>query len=266
MPDSFTIDEVSPDKGSVHVARDRRFPELTFSAPVDPRTTTKDTIQLTYPDASGEHQPVDADLVIGDDTVQIWPKAQLRPGVTHTIRVKSGDEGVRSRLGLPLDATQDAMEGQEDGAWTLAYSTALDLESSADADLGCETYQTVRQAPLILDKPAVARVEARWTLDPDVHPSAQITRFDAVARMIWFEGKPEPGAVSHTFRNTDEGLDKAKPSTPPTSCTRRSRSTTTSCRSRWTRCGSRSAPTGRCARRRPTPSSPCCVSSSARSP
>jgi hypothetical protein len=99
------------------------------------------------------------------------PDSDLESGIQYEARLEGGEDGVQARDG-------GAHLGG-DHWWR--FSTILDLEfrnNSDDVDpLEVHVYQTVRNAPLITEKPTAIRIYPYWEEHDDIHPDWQPTSF-----------------------------------------------------------------------------------------
>lgn len=162
----------------------------TFSDDVDPATLNAETVQLTYPAADTEAAVVVASRILRRPrAVILQPENPLFPGVRYTARVRTGPRGVRGKNGVAL-----ADDGSGWKSWS--FTTSLDLEPGA-GNLACHVFQTVRDAPLIADKPAVARIYADWKPRPEVHENAQVEEF--TARVLLESGEDVIVSQVHRF-------------------------------------------------------------------
>jgi len=187
---ALEIDTRIPAAGEEHVSSGRLG--ATFTHDVDPATLNADTVQLTYP-AAVTRAPVvvESRILRRDRAVILQPVAELFSGVRYSMRVRTGPKGVRAKNGVALD--------DRDGTgWTTwSFTTSVELETGPGGrNLSCHVYQTVRDAPLIVGKPAVARIYADWKRHPEVHESAQVEEF--LARVSLDSGPSE--LASDLFR------------------------------------------------------------------
>jgi PKD repeat protein len=201
---ALEIDKMIPADGEQHSNASRLG--ATFSDDVDPATLNAETVQLTYPAADTETPVVVASRILRRPrAVILQPEKPLFPGVRYTARVKTGPKGVRGKNGVAL--TDDDGSGWR--RWT--FTTKLDLEPGA-GNLACHVFQTVRDAPLIAGKPAVARIYADWKLHPEVHESAQVKEFSA--KVILESGADAIASEVYRFVRPNlwkpRGIDKAE--------------------------------------------------------
>jgi hypothetical protein len=198
-PAEFAIESVNPDDDPKHVFSRHRISHVLFSEPYEPASLTADTFQLTYPDAqNNEPVPVETIILRGERDAFLKPEEPLFPGVRYTVGLKTGEDGVRGRNGVALEDTDGS------GWYTWTYTTKVNLEtdiSGPDENLGCHVFQSVRDAPLIADKPAVARIYAHWNANPLVHESAQVTDFGAYVTLM--NGSQEVASEFHRFVRPD---------------------------------------------------------------
>ncbi len=171
----FTIRSTSPDDDARH-ERSGASPRVSFSAPYDPRTLDDTTFQLGYRDTAGGFVPVPARIARGERLAVLEPDEPLFGGVRYEARVKTGPDGVRGRNGEELE------DPSGEGYHTWSFHSRLvfrhDEQTSLSPNLSCHVLQTVRDAPLIRNKPAVARIYADWTQHPAVHADDQLQSFN----------------------------------------------------------------------------------------
>lgn len=169
------IERQWPKDKTQHVDYRKPRIKLRFNQDIDPTTVTNSTFEVGFTDTSGELLTITGRLLKDDDTVVFVPASSLRSGVRYTARVRTGDEGVRSKSGSKLEET----DGNGWQSWR--FTTSIDFQTDGDASklLACHMYQTARDVPLIVDKPAIARVYANWKQHLDVHPDAQVKEFNA---------------------------------------------------------------------------------------
>lgn len=112
-------------------------------------------------DLDGERVPGIIDLD-GPRTLRFVPSAPLRSGVRYQVNVAHGPDGVRSTQFHELDEVPPNF-----------FSTRVEPDA-----VRMYVYQTTRDAPLLLRKPAVARVFVDWEADPDVHTDWQVRWYE----------------------------------------------------------------------------------------
>lgn len=174
---TFAIKSKWPPDLSKHNPFSRKRIKATFTEPVDITTLNTETFEVGYPDKEMKFVKLDGRILVGPKRAEFVPDKSLLPGVTYSARFKTGDDGVRSIHGDPLTAPA----GNAWAAWS--FTTELDFESTSDGsvELACHVYQSVRDPLLIAGKPAVMRVYAKWRPHNNVHPSAQVQEFLAIA-------------------------------------------------------------------------------------
>jgi len=196
-PARFEVEEVRPEPGTRHSDGRNQWVTVRFSEALDPATLNEETFQLTRPDSSGTPVPVEARLHRRGSQALLVPTRPLRAGVRHTARVKTGPGGVRSRGGAALEVAGT------DGWHAWDFTTRVDVVPGpgAGGNLSCHVFQTVRDAPLVAGKPAVARIYADWTDHPDVDPDAQVRDFTArvVLREVVGTTSREVASELHRF-------------------------------------------------------------------
>lgn len=112
-------------------------------------------------DPDGERVPGKIDLD-GLRTLRFVPSRPLRSGVRYQVDVAHGPDGVRSTQFHALDEVPPNF-----------FSTRVEPDA-----VRMHVYQTTRDAPLLLRKPAVARVFVDWEADPDVHSDWQVRSYE----------------------------------------------------------------------------------------
>ncbi len=203
----FSIKSTTPEDGRRHVLLRNGRVGVTFSEPVDDTTLDDSRFQLTYPAAgSGEPVPVPARLYRSPTFALLEPERPLLGGVTYTARVRTGADGVRSNSGGPLE------DADGTGWHTWSFTSLVDLVAGPGGEnLACHVHQSVRDAPLIAGKPAVARIYADWKAHPQVAASAQVEEF--TARVSLMRGDQEIASVPHRFVRPDlwssRGIDQS---------------------------------------------------------
>lgn len=178
-PPPFEIKDIWPDDGFTHMMPTQPPVRVTFSDPVDPATLDDQRFQIAYTDTSEVLVPVPIRVMRKDDGVYVIPEEPLLPGVTYAVRVRTGADGVRSRKGSTLDS------GGADDWFTSHFTTRVDMTPLTNEDrlLACHVYQPTRDVPLIVGKPAVARIFANWEPQPGVHRDHQVKEFNGTIEL-----------------------------------------------------------------------------------
>ena len=203
-PPDFDIRGIyGPKDGERHVWERRPRISVSFTDDVDPATLNSSTFQLTYLDRTGRHQPVTTRLFRDPDGAFLKPVAPLWGGVNYTVRVKTGEDGVRSFEGGMLEAGEDDDEG-----WvTRDFWTRLDFvpDAASSENLSCHVYQNVRDAPLLVGRRAVALIHADWIDQRRVSRDGQTKQLPArvVLEKHTAAGWEELSRVAHTFQRPD---------------------------------------------------------------
>jgi hypothetical protein len=199
-PAPFAITNIYPEDGAEHVAVPRPPVKVVFDSRLDPATIDTDRFQLTVPAPdTGTLTPIPGRLLRDATRAFFVPDAPLQGGVRYTARVKTGDDGVRSAAGEPLE---DA-DGSGWYSWT--FASAIDFganDGNPARQLACNLFQTVRDAPLIEGKPTVVRVGASWPRPVGVHPRAHVNSFEAEV-VVWNRQATELASTTHTFVRPD---------------------------------------------------------------
>ncbi len=207
-PTPLKVDSTYPNADEEYVRPITRI-SVDFDQPYDLSTLDDHSFQLTYPEAgSGELVVVDTKLLRDRDAADLVPLEPLWGGVTYTVRVKAGEEGVKGLGGTELEGDSG------DGWYKWKFTTRVDFSATADGETGlsCHTMQSVRDVPLIWGKPAVARVYAEWKPRPEVAEAAQVKSF--AAKLVMKSGTQEVGSTTANFVRQDLleawGVDKAE--------------------------------------------------------
>ena len=179
-PPDFEVEYTWPSDGHQHLAGRHPPVSIRFSDDVDPATLDAQSVQVAYTDTNKALVPVPVRILRDHDKVYAVPNQPLLPGVRYTVRVRAGDDGVRSRKSSPLVAN----DGEE---WivTSRFTTRVDMVPITDGSrlLACHIYQPARDVPTIVGKPAVARIFANWEVQPGVHPDHQVTEFPGTVEL-----------------------------------------------------------------------------------
>jgi len=191
-----------PEPGERHVSSRRPRLGVSFTSDVDPESLDPSTVQLTYPNPDGEPVAVAARVLRDPRAATLKPVDDLWGGVEYTLRVKTGEDGVRGLNGAQLD------DGDGSGWRELRHFwTRLDFlpGEGNNENLSCHVHQAVRDAPLLVDRPAVARVYADWRENPRVHPDAQLQKLPArvVLARRYADGGEELTRVEYEFVRPD---------------------------------------------------------------
>ena len=173
--DPLRVEEVVPDPDLADVASnevplvDFRDPDIVvrFSESIDMGTAVENAV-LEWRRADGRFESVPA-FVIGESetSLRLVPLVDLMDGVVYRARVVGGSNGVQGTAGEVLE---------EDHEWL--FETILDLSEDRNG-VALAVTQVARDAPLVADKPAEARVYLNWREKPHVHPAWQ-TRYATV--------------------------------------------------------------------------------------
>ena len=211
-PPTFEVVKTWPPDGREHFPVDRAAISASFSQQVDPATVTDQNFQITYMNTAGDPVAIPARILRDPKAAYLVPESPLMPGVVYTIGLKAGDTGIRSSAGAPLEDP-----GQDDW-YTWKFTTKVDLIpepaqslQGSQKILACDIYQTIRNPPLIVGKPAIARVFAKWQRQAGVHKDHQVKQFKGRVVLQDAAGE-ELRSVTHTFVRPDLweawGIDK----------------------------------------------------------
>ncbi len=211
-PADLQIEKVSPDDGETFLYGRTPNVSVYFSDRYAADSLNGETFQLTYPAPGlGEPVPVPVKLFRNEKSAWIRPTTDLLGGVRYTARVKVGEGGVLDRGGNPIPDENGT------GWYTWSFTTRPDFIPDGNSPAGgenisCHVFQTVRDAPLIAGKPALARIHADWRRHPEVHHDAQIEEF--TARVALTEGGADTVTETVRFVRRDlwasRGIDPSK--------------------------------------------------------
>lgn len=154
-PEPLKIVENRPShqRENVHLGSPRIVME--FNEPVDPFSLQENFLLATR-DANGNLLEVDGQINKATERLyRFIPDADLESGVIYEARIQGGEEGVQGTSGTTL---------QEDAHWW-RFSTLVDLENHGgpvEEPLRVHVFQTIRDAPLVMGKPAVQRIYVDW--------------------------------------------------------------------------------------------------------
>lgn len=195
-PSSFAITRTSPEEGTEH-QRPSISPRVVFDEPYDPATLHDATFEVGYRNTGQEFVPVKGRIVRSEREARLVPDEPLLGGVRYEARVKTGRDGVRGKNGQELaDPT-----GLGHHAWSFVTRIVFRNEAGRqDNHLGCHVLQTVRDAPLIKAKPAVARIYASWVPHPGVFAGDQVESFGARLTLKDVNGRALASAVQEFVR------------------------------------------------------------------
>jgi len=174
-----------PDNNEQH-QREHIPIRVSFDQRVQPESVNDETLQLGYLNQAGEFKKLVGRILHSERKVWFAPDTPLQGGVTHEIRVKAGEEGVKGVSGSILEMSD------KNSDWvSTKFTTKVDFVAKENAGnlLSCNLYQTVRDAPLIVGKKAVAQVSANWSYYPDVLDASQVKAFDARVVLLSPNGK-----------------------------------------------------------------------------
>lgn len=203
--DNFEIRSYSPREELGHIYANRRTVGVWFTEPIDSTTVSPETFQVGYPNAKGEFVSAKGRFLLNTRAIRFVPHDPLRAGIHYRIKVKTGPNGVKSLAGTELE------DGDGSGWRESIFTTKVDVQLRANGSFGCNIYQSAQDVPLIVGKPAIARIHVRWQKMDDVHPSAQVKAFSARVKV----GKHDEalsGSTVHRFVRPDllEGTDLSK--------------------------------------------------------
>lgn len=171
-PEPLTVTSNSPPDGreNVHLATPQI--EIKFNFPVD-AVNLDQNFSLTTRDIRGEHLEMTGRIVpISDAHFRFKPDHELESGVIYEARIEGGKDGVESRNGATMTSS----------AHWWRFTTLVDLDNHGgpvDEPLRSHVYQTVRDAPLVVDKPALQRIHTEWEPHRHIHEGWQPESYPA---------------------------------------------------------------------------------------
>lgn len=172
-----------PEIDTQHVYDLRPNVRVRFDQSVDPASVTATTFELGYPDTNGIFTPVAGRILREAKAFWLVPNLPLKSGVRYTVRLKGGEHGIKGINGAVLGD----VDSDEWYSWEFTSKIDFNTQSNGKELLSCHVYQTVRDAPLIVGKPAVVRVDANWAELAGVDPAAQVKKFEA--RVVLIDSK-----------------------------------------------------------------------------
>ncbi|MEI4196938.1 Ig-like domain-containing protein [Roseovarius sp. E0-M6] len=147
-----------------------------FNFPVD-ADVLDDTFSLTTRDNQDEPLKMPGDVVALSDTrFRFEPDKALESGVIYEAHIEGGEDGVRGRAGEVLKS--------DDHSWR--FTTLVDLENHGkpvEEPVRSHVFQTVRDAPLVVNKPALQRIYVKWQPHDHIHKNWQPETFPAKLRI-----------------------------------------------------------------------------------
>ena len=160
---------------------------VTLSKAYKPATLTNDTFKLEYRDQGGAWQSVNGSFTaLAENKFRFVPGADLIDGIKYRATIKSGDAGLRGSSDEKLDSDTvwyfwtvpdlDASDGFDYGSGSTCLPTA-----SPCAGVEIAVFQVARNANLVPQKDAVARLYLRWKKHDDVHPDDQLKELEVDA-------------------------------------------------------------------------------------
>lgn len=162
---------------------------VSFSSAYDAATLTQNSFKLEYRNQAGAWQQVAGSFTqLAPEKFRFVPGADLKDGVRYRAMVKGGDAGVKSVDGSKL---------QGDTEWY--FWTVPDLSKSDSYDYGSGSvcppstapcpgfelavFQVARNATMVPNKEAVARLYLRWNKHNDVLDADQVKEMEVDAQL-----------------------------------------------------------------------------------
>jgi len=170
--DPLLVEDNSPSHDRENVNLETPGIEFTFNEPVDIESL-EDNFTLSTRDTLGERVEVTGEIQANSPTrFAFIPADKLESGVRYEARIEGREDGVLAR------DSEEHMDGDHWGR----FSTLVDLSSHdgpAEDPVEVDVYQTIKNAPLVAQKPAVLRINAEWQEHPHIHPDWQPTSYEA---------------------------------------------------------------------------------------
>ncbi|MBS1302681.1 Ig-like domain-containing protein [Loktanella sp. SALINAS62] len=146
--------------------------EVEFNFPVD-ADDLEENFSLTTRNNSGDPLEMTGRIMALSDTLfEFKLDDLLESGVIYEARIQGGKDGVRGRDGEVL---------RSDAHWW-RFTTLVDLENHGgpvEEPVRTHVYQTVRDAPLVVDKPALQRIYVEWQAHDHIHTGWQPESYPA---------------------------------------------------------------------------------------
>ncbi|GAA0415501.1 hypothetical protein GCM10009133_24940 [Cocleimonas flava] len=194
-----------PKSGQKHLVMPRPIIRNNFNDNLQIDSVNDQTFQVGYPNANGDFIKAPGKIILNKKKIEFVPNKRLRPGIRYTVRVKTGENGVRSASGSLL-IDEQGTGWQESSFWTkIDFSS----DSGNPSNLSCDVYQSVKNAPLIEGKPALMKIYADWPVYDDVHKDAQYKDFKAKVS-LYKKGKAIK-TILHKYTRTDRRSGWGKP-------------------------------------------------------
>lgn len=173
-PEPLRVTSNSPSHQRENVHLQEPGIEVEFNYPVD-ANELEENFSLTTRDIRGEHlEKTGRFLPLSDTHFRFDPDYDLESGVIYEARIEGGEDGLEGREGETL----------ESAAHWWRFTTLVDLENHGhdgpvDEPLRTHVYQTVRDAPLVVNKPALQRIYVDWQPHNHIEKAWQAETFPA---------------------------------------------------------------------------------------
>ncbi len=165
------MENTPPDqRENVHLQEPRI--EMEFNYPIDAEEL-EENFSLTTRDVDGDPLEMKGQVLDLSDTRFLFePDDDLESGVIYEARIEGSEDGLEGRGGEIL----------ESGAHWWRFSTLVDLENHGgpvEEPVRSNVYQTVRDAPLVVNKPALQRIYVDWQPHDHIEKAWQPETFPA---------------------------------------------------------------------------------------
>lgn len=171
-PAPLEVESNSPPHQRENVHLESPQIEVAFNFPVVPASLDAN-FSVTTRDIRGESLEMTGRIVpVSDTHFRFDPDYELESGVIYEARIEGGEDGVQGRGGATLTS---------DAHWW-RFATLVDLENHGgpvDEPVRTHVYQTVRDAPLVVDKPALQRIHVDWHPHDHIHKGWQPESYPA---------------------------------------------------------------------------------------
>ncbi len=172
VPEPLQVIENSPPHQRENVHLQTPQIEMAFNFPVD-ADDLDENFSLTTRHVTGEPLKTTGRILsLSDNRFRFEPDDDLLSGVIYEARIEGGEDGVRGRDGEVLNS----------GAHWWRFTTLVDLENHGgpvEEPVRTHVYQTVRDAPLVVDKPALQRIYVDWQPHVHIHEHWQAQTYPA---------------------------------------------------------------------------------------
>ncbi|QDY71150.1 hypothetical protein [Qingshengfaniella alkalisoli] len=195
----FDVVRTRPENSRQNVILDGADFYIEFTDELVESSVNTGTVFMTTRDRNNGYVFVDLDLSLEDENgvedktmIRIEPREPLLSGTIYEIRVVGGEDGIRG---------YDSEFLEEDHIF--AVSTMVDPDN-----LRMGIYQVSRNAPLVLGKPAAARIHFEWEELEEIHPEWQVLAYDLKAEILDSRDNTIFPEIRKNIERTDQYTDE----------------------------------------------------------